>query len=54
MSKGDIRDVANFKIFIFCLAADLSGKFVAAGGEDGVLRVWSAQDRKLLREQAIP
>lgn len=38
------------KGFVFCLAADLSGKFVAAGGDDGVLRLWNAQEKKLLQE----
>jgi WD40 repeat protein len=42
------------KGFTFCLAADLSGRIIAAGGEDGILRVWSAADRKLLREHAAP
>ena len=42
------------KGFVFCLAADSSGKFLAAGGEDGVLRVWNAADKKLLREQPAP
>lgn len=40
------------KGFAFCLATDRSGKVVAAGGEDGVLRVWTAPDKKLLREVA--
>lgn len=40
------------KGFAFCLATDRSGKVVAAGGEDGVLRVWTASDKKLLREVA--
>ncbi len=42
------------KGFVFCLAADSPGKFLAAGGEDGVLRVWNAADKKLLREQPAP
>jgi len=38
------------KGFIFCLATDLSGKYLAAGGDDGVLRLWNAADKKLLQE----
>ena len=42
------------KGFVFCLSADQSGKLIAAGGEDGVLRVWNGADKKLLREQPAP
>ncbi|MHA3771199.1 WD40 domain-containing protein [Verrucomicrobiota bacterium sgz303538] len=35
--------------FPFCATSDLPGRIVAAGGHDGVLRVWSAGERKLLR-----
>lgn len=38
------------KGFAFCLATDRAGQVVAAGGEDGVLRVWRATEKKLLRE----
>lgn len=38
------------KGFVFCLAADPSGKYLAAGSDDGVLRLWNAADKKLLRE----
>jgi WD40 repeat protein len=38
------------KGFAFCLATDRSGRLVAAGGEDGVLRLWDAPEKKLLRE----
>ena len=36
----------------FCLAlcVDPAGRFVAAGGEDGTLRIWDTAQRKLLRE----
>ena len=40
------------KGFAFCLATDRSGTLVAAGGEDGVLRLWTAPEKKLLRELA--
>jgi WD40 repeat protein len=36
--------------FCFTVAADPAGKFVAAGGEDGVLRIWQAAAKKLLLE----
>ncbi len=42
------------KGFVFCLTADASGRLLAAGGDDGVLRVWSAADKKLIREQGAP
>ncbi|HEX2746615.1 MAG TPA: c-type cytochrome domain-containing protein [Verrucomicrobiales bacterium] len=38
------------KGFVFCLATDSSGKYLAAGGDDGVLRLWDASGKKLLRE----
>ena len=38
------------KSFGFTLAGDSAGKFVIAGGEDGVLRLWDAAGKKLLRE----
>jgi len=40
------------KGFTFCLATDRAGTLVAAGGEDGVLRLWTAADKKLLQEVA--
>jgi len=36
--------------FCFTVAADPGGKFVAAGGEDGVLRIWQTAAKKLLLE----
>jgi WD40 repeat protein len=36
--------------FCFTLASDPGGKFVAAGGEDGVLRIWQTAAKKLLME----
>lgn len=33
----------------FCVASDMTGRIVAMGAHDGVLRVWSVSDRKLLR-----
>jgi WD40 repeat protein len=38
------------KGFAFCLATDRSGHILASGGEDGVLRLWLANEKKLLRE----
>ena len=38
--------------FAFCLATDRAGTLVAAGGEDGVLRLWNTADKKLLHEVA--
>jgi WD40 repeat protein len=38
------------KSFCFALASDPSGSLVAAGGEDGVLRIWQTASKKLLRE----
>jgi hypothetical protein len=35
--------------FPFCATSDRSGRFVAAGAHDGVLRLWSVADRKLVR-----
>jgi WD40 repeat protein len=40
------------KGFLFCLSVDRAGSLLAAGGEDGVLRLWYAADKKLLRELA--
>lgn len=42
------------KGFVFCLSADQSGRLVAAGGEDGVLRVWNTVEKKLLAERPSP
>jgi WD40 repeat protein len=36
--------------FAFCAATDHLGRLVAVGGEDGILRVWNAAEKKLLRE----
>ena len=36
--------------FAFCAATDHLGRLVAVGGEDGVLRVWMAAEKKLFRE----
>ncbi len=38
------------KSFCFALATDPSGTLVAAGGEDGILRIWQTASKKLLRE----
>jgi WD40 repeat protein len=38
------------KGFAFTLTADPSGKLVAVGGEDGILRIWQTAAKKLLRE----
>ncbi len=38
------------KSFCFTLATDPSGALVAAGGEDGILRIWQTASKKLLRE----
>ena len=35
--------------FLFTAAADPAGRWVSAGGQDGVLRVWSVAERKLTR-----
>ena len=35
--------------FLFTAAADPAGRWVAAGGQDGVVRVWSVAERKLAR-----
>ncbi|MFN0126837.1 MAG: WD40 repeat domain-containing protein [Verrucomicrobiales bacterium] len=40
--------------FAFCLATDSLGSLVAAGGQDGILRVWRAPDKSLLREIRPP
>ncbi len=40
--------------FLFTVASDPAGRWVAAGGADGVLRVWSAADRKMIREFPLP
>jgi WD40 repeat protein len=34
---------------LFCAASDASGKLVAGGGSDGLVRVWTVADRKVLR-----
>jgi hypothetical protein len=34
---------------MYAVAATADGRFVAAGGFDGVLRIWNAADGKLLR-----
>ena len=38
------------KGFCFTVASDPSGKLLAAGGEDGILRIWQTGIKKLLRE----
>ena len=35
--------------FLFTAAADPTGRWVAAGGQDGVVRVWSVAERKIAR-----
>jgi WD40 repeat protein len=40
------------KSFCFTLATDPHGRILAAGGEDGILRLWNAADKKLLWEAA--
>ncbi|MEN9282510.1 MAG: Chromosome partition protein Smc [Verrucomicrobiota bacterium] len=40
------------KSFCFTLAADPHGRILAVGGEDGILRLWNASDKKLLWEAA--
>ncbi len=35
--------------YLFTSAADPAGRWVAAGGQDGVVRVWSVAERKLAR-----
>ena len=38
------------KGFCYTLASDPAGKFLTAGGEDGILRIWLTAGKKLLRE----
>ena len=35
--------------FLFTAAADRAGRWVAAGGQDGVVRVWNVAERKIAR-----
>lgn len=42
--------LAGSKGFAFTLTADPSGKLIAVGGEDGILRIWQTAAKKLLRE----
>ena len=40
--------------FVYDVAASPDGDTIVAGGEDGILRVWSGSDRKLLHSFAPP
>ena len=45
---GDVRSLDGGKDFIYCVAASRDGRIIAAGGQDGVLRVWDAKSGRLL------
>jgi WD40 repeat protein len=50
---GD-QPLPDASTFPFCVTSDATGKFVAAGGDDGILRIWTVADRKLTRTFAPP
>ncbi len=43
---GQVRSIANLPTFLHALATSADGSLVAAGGEDGILRVWTTADGK--------
>lgn len=47
--RVDNNRLGNVEGFMHTATTSLNGKFIAAGGEDGVLKVWTA-DRKILHE----
>lgn len=47
--RVDKNQLGNVGGFMHTATTSLNGKFIAAGGEDGVLKVWTA-DRKILHE----
>ncbi len=49
LARIDDKPLPDSAAFPFCAAADPGGRFVAVGGQDGVLRIWTVADRKLVR-----
>jgi WD40 repeat protein len=45
---GTVREFAGCPDYVYCSTTTADGAIVAAGGEDGVLRVWNGKDGKLL------
>ena len=40
--------------FVYTVASSPDGRIIVGGGEDGILRVWRAADRKLLHSFPPP
>jgi WD40 repeat protein len=47
---GNVRTINASGDFLHCLTATPDGKFIIAGGQSGVLRFWTNEDSKLIRE----
>ena len=47
---GNVRTINASGDFLHCLAATSDGKLIIAGGQSGILRIWSGEDGKLIRE----
>ena len=52
--KANGQNLSGVDDFVYDLAASSDGSRIIAGGENGVLRVWNAADRKLLYSFAPP
>ena len=46
--KAAGQNLGGIQSFVYSATASPDGQIIAAGGEDGILHVWSAKDRKLL------
>ena len=49
-SGGNERSYGGATDYLYALAVSPDGKVVAAGGQDGVLRVWNVDSGQLLRQ----
>jgi WD40 repeat protein len=52
--KAAGQNLGGIEDFVYDVAATPDGSTIIAGGEDGVLRVWNASDRKLLHSFVPP
>ncbi len=52
--KLDTTAISGSSGFLFTSAVSADGKWIVAGGADGVLRVWTSSDRKLVQSFAPP
>ncbi|MFT6181327.1 MAG: WD40 repeat protein [Akkermansiaceae bacterium] len=52
--KAAGQNLGGIEGFIYTVTASPDGQIIVAGGEDGILRVWRAKDRKLLHSFPPP